>query len=59
MNFTLFTVERNGSVYEVKDGEGNTLDACPVPNPETPEAYKAAITDMVAHVIEVQSQFLG
>lgn len=59
MDFTLFSVERNGECYEIKDGEGNTLDACPVPQPETPEAFREAVMDMVQHVVMVQSQFLG
>lgn len=56
---TIFQVRVGNGVYEILDGEGNTLDACPQPNPETPEAFKAAVMDMVEHVVTVQSQFLG
>lgn len=56
---TIFQVRIGNGVYEILDGEGNTLDACPQPQPETPEAFKAAVMDMVAHVVDVQSQFLG
>lgn len=55
----LFQVRRGNGVYEILDGEGNILDATPIPEPETPAAYVEAVTYLTSHVITVQSQFLG